>query len=297
MVKKSSLGQKLTKIDGQMVMTTIWTATCDGRMAVGTTTSQYVWQPSGQFTVAQSGTASGAKPFVLLAKTSTVKKRNQYQDGDYHRCISQPRPLFADVAVKPKRPPQSNGCGSGSTAAWVPDLDFGHCCDGHDLCYGTSISHLVLSDSFHFLTHFTDDCAGGFKDKCDDSFLDCMNQSCEDDLGTVAAYLTGCFKVAQFYHDVVASMGGDAFGDSTKDRCQCYCDDRTNNQLCSVNGNPTCVFISGNGKSTPIHHGISSNSLKITTTAEAAGRLVPVMLTAALASATVTKTLAKADSV
>lgn len=139
--KKSSKGQTLTKIDNQNVVTTIWTASCDGRMAVGTTTTQYVWAVSGLYTVAQTGDASAAKPFILIAKTTTSsknKKRNEYQDGAYHRCIEQPRPLVADTAVTPKRPAQSNGCGSGSTAAWVPDLDFGHCCDGHDLCYGMS---------------------------------------------------------------------------------------------------------------------------------------------------------------
>jgi hypothetical protein len=134
LVSKSSNGQTPRLIDGEMVITTIWGVSCDGQVTVGVTGTSYVWQPKGKYTVAQPGDPSAAPPFLLLPKTNTTK-RNAYQDGDYPRCILQPRPLTADVRPG-ARPAQFNGCGSASTAAYVPNLDFGNCCDHHDLCYG-----------------------------------------------------------------------------------------------------------------------------------------------------------------
>jgi hypothetical protein len=126
-----------------------------------------------------------------------------------------------------------------------------------------------------------------------------MLASCESDFGAWYEYpaLLGCNRIANFYHDVVAGLGGDAFESSTSDRCQCYCNDRINNQLCTVNGNPTCVFINGNGKSCCIRVHISANALQITTIAEAVDSSVPATLIAEAARANVTKTPARPISV
>lgn len=71
------------------------------------------------------------KGFIILpAKKDPVVSRL--------RC---PNPGQVSAFKSPPVPPTSNGCGAADgISQYTPNFDFKPCCDGHDICFGTSPS-------------------------------------------------------------------------------------------------------------------------------------------------------------
>eukprot|EP01024_Parvocaulis_polyphysoides_P055513 TRINITY_DN56939_c0_g1_i1.p3 TRINITY_DN56939_c0_g1~~TRINITY_DN56939_c0_g1_i1.p3 ORF type:complete len:113 (-),score=15.17 TRINITY_DN56939_c0_g1_i1:62-376(-) len=83
----------------------------------------------------------------------------------------------------------SNGCGAEGGSSF-PSFEWGHCCDAHDICYGTCNSS---------------------KEECDTTFNTCMEDSCE---GADCALVSVYFKSVDWF-------GDSAFDEAQGQACTC----------------------------------------------------------------------------
>ncbi|ORY04994.1 hypothetical protein K493DRAFT_311138 [Basidiobolus meristosporus CBS 931.73] len=89
------------------------------------------------------------------------------------------KPNLIPIPNAPK--PTENGCGPQGLGALVPDYLFTNCCAVHDFCYSN---------------------CNETKKSCDDQFLQCMNQVCDEKRKKFPRL---CQKIATVYHKVVAA--------------------------------------------------------------------------------------------
>ncbi len=163
------------------VTTSIFSATCNGQIQITVDGNPYTWevQTDGRHTTLIQGTQDATNsmtvlPTALLAAIANFNssstsgsgtsqrraRRTQqrreliYEIGADPRCPAYPSNLQA-IAGPNARPQESNGCGSGSTAGYVPQLVFNQCCNNHDFCYGMCVSAIDLSLFFFFFVVIT----------------------------------------------------------------------------------------------------------------------------------------------
>ena len=84
----------------------------------------------------------------------------------------------------------ANGCGS-SDGVYIPDL-FPHCCNEHDLCYGTCFRK---------------------KEDCDSEFLNCMIRNC---LARPYLLQYNCLRRAHIFYGAVCELGDVAYANGQK---------------------------------------------------------------------------------
>jgi hypothetical protein len=142
-----------------------------------------------------------------------VQDRNPV--GDLNRC--------PDLTPDPQHAPTSNGCGP--EGAWytplIPNVwglaNFTHCCDDHDICYGT--------------------CAT-VKDTCDSTFFACMQSECHSWYQRVNAnpiddiLYQDCLEVAGAYYAAVHQGGSGAFNGPQQQACDCCPPPNSQNPCC-----------------------------------------------------------------
>jgi hypothetical protein len=210
--------------------TTVFTIECDGRMAMGTPDTHYVWALDGDFTKATVGTGhssiillpvaarNGGPPItknkMKTRRTQKNTKRSFYNEGQQPRCPNNPPDLVARDLTKAQggRDPQANGCGSAGIGGYlVPDYKFTPCCDVHDLCY--------------------DNCANGKKENCDSQFGSCMHSVCDKIPWWQPFDQYACPRIADFYEWFVSTWGNSAFKSANTERCGCFCPHRYDDSL------------------------------------------------------------------
>ncbi|KAF2491398.1 hypothetical protein BU16DRAFT_529931 [Lophium mytilinum] len=217
--------------------TTVFTIECDGRMAMGTPSTHYVWALDGDFTKATVGT--GHSKIILLPRAASIEvnpkqirttvtndakarrsrnkmntKRSDYNEGQSPRCPNNPPELVAKTLTKAQggRDAQANGCGSAGIGGYlVPDYKFTPCCDAHDLCY--------------------DNCENGRKENCDHNFGSCMHSVCDKIPWWQPLDQYACPRIANFYEWFVETWGNSAYSSANKERCGCFCPHRYDNSL------------------------------------------------------------------
>ncbi|KAI0387449.1 hypothetical protein F5Y04DRAFT_274302 [Hypomontagnella monticulosa] len=231
----SSTGTTTRKENGSEFTTSIFGVECDGHITAAHGGSQYTWDIStdGTSTAFTASIVPSKKTMIaysLRRKAESRRKlriRNKYTEGIAPRCPKEPPGLVAR-AFPGARPPASNGCGPAKGFNPVPNFSFGSCCDAHDICY--------------------DDCENGTFEQCNEAFHHCMSTTGCDPLkgrwGGGIDYLA-CLKAADFYAWAVSTeLGQDAFKNSTKERCGCYCPEAQG--LCGRgDGNHRCSPING----------------------------------------------------
>jgi hypothetical protein len=108
----------------------------------------------------------------------------------------------------------------------VPNLNFGSCCNAHDVCYDT--------------------CDEWFED-CNDNFHSCMNSACRSSFGAwyeVVARVA-CYGAADLYYKAVSSGTAKThFQDGSKEICDCKCADLFS-AVCTKGG--ICEKVRGTG--------------------------------------------------
>ena len=235
--------------------TTVFGVSCRGSLLLQYGSTTYVWTIVDSTTVAAPGTpatdntADTLNTMLLLpvrvrtpvdlsitASTPTKKrrspgttqwKRDMSQYGAAKRC-----PNFNSqmVAVSNGRVGSApNGCGP--DGAWysvlIPNLNFGSCCNAHDVCY--------------------DSCPQYFE-KCNNDFLGCMINSCNDwfDHWYDFGLLPPCYAAADLYFAAVSGDKAAAhFQSGSSDLCNCQCAD-SNMAICTPEGK-TCQRVRGVG--------------------------------------------------
>lgn len=216
---------------GHSLVTTIFTFSCTGFISIADAGTTYTWETnSSNNTVMVAGTPDTSSAILLLPSTaassssvsssnSTLSRRNDpYTEGAIGRCPNNPANLISRPFPN-ARTMQYNGCGSGSTAEWIPQFNFGQCCDMHDYCYDNCQGGQVELCNNQY-------CAPGYWEGCNSAFKDCM-------MDTACTYFSwfwhpieraGCELAAEFYAGVVTTyLGANAFRDATSERCKCYC--------------------------------------------------------------------------
>ncbi|KAH8751868.1 hypothetical protein F5882DRAFT_420214 [Hyaloscypha sp. PMI_1271] len=223
----SSQGQHyLNDSDGNMYMTSVWTAQCDGSLTAGIKGSGSLQFASDkgylvvrsstpftksalskrQFEAEWLGEWFSEFPHFIDAGIETA----EWYDRPEPRCSS---PTAISVERIDARPKGFNGCGSGWTKQCLkfpPNFNFIDCCDDHDICY--------------------DSCDQTFED-CNNNFLTCMKAKCDSDYADDGFAHNRCEVLAQIYFQFVASpLGRSAFQEATSERCECVeppptCDD------------------------------------------------------------------------
>jgi len=128
---------------------------------------------------------------------------------------------------------QYNGCGTGSTAGWIPQLDFGQCCDMHDYCYDNCQGGQVELCNSEY-------CSPGYWEGCNGAFLECMlDTACSNYPWYNPIGRGACELAAAFYFTVVSTpIGVYAFEEATEERCAPYCPSGSpmcNGRDCSIN--------------------------------------------------------------
>lgn len=198
----SSNGQGYIGDGDDKYVTSIFSFTCRGRLIAGI--------PGGvefHFSITTDqrvvATAGGALPHA-------TKRDIPVPDGFYVIPANIPVPPAGQrcpngqTAVSNGLKPTANGCGA-KDGIKVPNLTFGQCCDGHDICYGT--------------------CSEEFS-PCNSKFLGCMVQTCLPFAGIPQLFLA-CNGAASTYYLAVQFFGKKAFAAATKELCDCKCDDKT----------------------------------------------------------------------
>ncbi|KAF7552337.1 hypothetical protein G7Z17_g4405 [Cylindrodendrum hubeiense] len=146
------------------LITTIFSVSCGGEMEIVVDNTSYKWRSTddGSELIVADGTNHGT--IVLLPKDAftpletvpapTPKMRRTYAaEGSAPRCPNRPADIIATLKSG-ARGNNPNGCGSDNgIGSYVPDWNYGTCCDGHDNCY--------------------DECSETFE-TCNDVFLTCM---------------------------------------------------------------------------------------------------------------------------
>jgi hypothetical protein len=234
--------------------TTVFGVSCHGSLLLEFGSTTYVWTTTDSSTIATPGspvtdnTADTLNTMLLLPArvrtplnqtTTSTTKRRRSQPGmtpwkrDFSQYgVAQRCPNFNSnmVAVSNGRSGTApNGCGP--DGAWysvlVPNLNFGGCCNTHDTCY--------------------DSCPDYFE-KCNNDFLGCMINSCNDkyDHWYSSWLLPGCYAAADLYYIAVSGKTAQQhFQDGSKQLCDCKCAD-SNFAICT-SGAKTCQRVRGIG--------------------------------------------------
>jgi len=223
--------------------TTVFGVTCDGYMTVTTGGATKNWRATEAGKTTLEGAGEPSKDGIRLlpadavpVNPNSVEAANQSaarlrrrawdgmgQDGYAPRCPNTPRWVWPRVrnGVRGYNP---NGCGPANGFDFVPDWNFGGCCNDHDNCF--------------------DDCDNKTFERCNLDFLGCMAAACVRDYSRwYNSWLQpGCLGMAGFYFAAVSSWKGkEAFNTANSERCECFCS-RPNTLLC----NNDCVSISSN---------------------------------------------------
>ncbi|KXJ85862.1 hypothetical protein Micbo1qcDRAFT_180409 [Microdochium bolleyi] len=175
--------------------------------------------PTGSNSVT-SGTRRRSPNHAMLDLT---RRMSPYTDGAYPRVPSVPANMHAKRRAG-ATDMTANGCGSGSTSSWIPQLEFGQCCDNHDYCYANCASgpaeHCAQSNLIY--------CYQGQFENCNVAFYNCMQDTvCAKYSWWSSPIKRGACKFsATFYAAVVSTfLGGNAFKDTTARQCGAYCQD------------------------------------------------------------------------
>ncbi|KZV96551.1 hypothetical protein EXIGLDRAFT_732982 [Exidia glandulosa HHB12029] len=227
LVSVSSEGHNPVDVNGVDVVTTLFSITCEGYISASSTltspATSYIWDTDSTYGTLLEGEASReGSIFTVPARSppsSTPDQRKRakrllssYSSGSAPRCRSWPPRLWANVRPG-ARGLNPNGCGSGATSQWIPQFNFGGCCNDHDNCF--------------------DNCENGSFEGCNDVFTNCMVSGI---CGQIAWYhpidKVNCKIAGYFYGWVVSTwLGQLAFYSANTDRCQCNCPD--NKGYCS----------------------------------------------------------------
>ncbi|KXJ96287.1 hypothetical protein Micbo1qcDRAFT_170134 [Microdochium bolleyi] len=235
------------------VVTSVFGFSCEGRLSLRSlsgTTMTWRIGPDGVNTMMIDGTpddaadilfTTTAEPTEDISPTATNKRRGDnssrfaeleydsessqllrrmspFTDGWYPRLPSTPANMFSRGMIG-ARPMSYNGCGSGSTRAWIPQLGFGKCCNMHDYCYDNCATGKVELCN-------NDYCAPGQWESCNYLFYRCMQDTVCSDISWFWHPIDRslCDFEAKFYVAVVSTYkGGDAFKEATAARCGAYC--------------------------------------------------------------------------
>lgn len=196
-VTTSSNGQSYVQDDsGGNYITSVFSFTCKGRLRAG-----IVGGSEFHFVITDDKR-------VVVTTTASRKRDIPVPEGFYVIPPVRPQPpsgqrCFSGQSAVPKGlVPTANGCGA-KDGIKVPDLTFGECCKGHDICYGT--------------------CSEGFSG-CNNDFYGCMLATCAPFLVLPPVFLA-CTGAATTYYLAVAFLGDDAFDKATKEFCDCKCND------------------------------------------------------------------------
>ncbi|KAK9783806.1 hypothetical protein SCAR479_00365 [Seiridium cardinale] len=245
------------------LITSIFSFSCDGRVLISDEHTDYAWRlgSDGINTVMTVGTPADTHRFLIVSEKSPVaaskaegnfdkrslslrhrrfaaissleRRISPYTDGAVPRVPDSP----PDLVSKPRpgaRAMRSNGCGSGSTSSWIPQLDFGTCCDNHDFCYDNCQSGTVEDCHNEY-------CSPGEFERCNDKFYDCMHDTaCSQYSWEHPVQRSTCILEAKFYHFAVSHFGAGPFKSATSDRCGVYCPN--GNALC----HGECLTFDGN---------------------------------------------------
>ena len=138
MLTTSSTGASYVRRNGVQMATTIFGLDCKGRISVTQGGQKFTWDVSGSSTTMTAGIASSNKTMLVapLDKRSPQRlaRRNKYTEGYAPRCPNSPPNLVAKV-FPGARGLNPNGCGPANGIDFVPDFNFGKCCDAHDNWY------------------------------------------------------------------------------------------------------------------------------------------------------------------
>ena len=234
--------------------TTVFGVSCHGSLLLEYGSATYVWMTTDSSTIATPGTpatdntADTLNTMLLLparirtplnqtttsnSKTrrsppgTTPWKRDMSQYGVAQRCPDFNSKMVAASNGRAGSAP--NGCGP--DGAWysvlVPNLNFGGCCNTHDTCY--------------------DSCPQYFE-KCNDDFLGCMLNSCNNDYDHWYSswLLPGCYAAADLYFVAVSGKSAQQhFQKGSKQLCDCQCAD-SDLAICTA-GAKTCQRVRGVG--------------------------------------------------
>ncbi|KAF7532620.1 hypothetical protein G7054_g7830 [Neopestalotiopsis clavispora] len=223
--------------------TTVFSFSCQGRLVITSPSGEILtWKIDETDNISTkfvTGTPAGSEEILLITTTvpdsnydsSSTQKRSRYgamnelhrrmspyTDGDYPRIPSSPANMYSRKRSG-ARDMQYNGCGSGSTAAWVPQLSFGSCCNMHDYCYDNCATQKAESCNDQY-------CYPGQWERCNNAFYWCMHDTVCADIswGWFPVRRALCEFEASFYTAVVSTyLGGNAFNEATSDRCGAYC--------------------------------------------------------------------------
>ncbi|EJD34849.1 hypothetical protein AURDEDRAFT_188920 [Auricularia subglabra TFB-10046 SS5] len=222
-VSASSNGQTPVTIGGVEVVTTLFTVSCQSYISTGLSDgTSYVWTTDTLYATLAVGDANKDNSIFTLPSRQpppeTVEQRKRaesagisrrrplgsYSDGAAPRCPNWPRSLWANDRPG-ARGYNPNGCGSGAMSSFIPQFNFGECCNRHDDCF--------------------DNCYWKSFEQCNDEFTKCMvNDVC----GRISWWhfidKLNCKAAGYFYGWVVSSWPGRiAFYSANSDRCQCNC--------------------------------------------------------------------------
>lgn len=157
---QSSQGHQPFQYNGQNVITTLFTFSCQGQISMMAQGRKFAWQVDGSDTIAPEVIGGDDIPMVLLMPSEELAdmtegggssgtrkvKRNKYTEGRQPRCGRSPPELRASVRPG-ARGTNPNGCGGPTTWWIVPDFDFGSACDAHDDCFGETWIPLTFVDA------------------------------------------------------------------------------------------------------------------------------------------------------
>lgn len=245
---KQSSGEVVTsasRSDGSStdLATNIFSFSCEGRLVITSPSGEVLtWtidETDGISTKMVTGTPAGSEEILLITtsvpdsnyESSSTQKRSRYgamnnldrrmspwTDGVYPRLPSSPANMHSRNRTG-ARPMQYNGCGSGSTAAWIPQLGFGSCCNMHDYCYDNCVTGPVELCNSQY-------CTPGQWERCNNAFYWCMHDTVCSGISWFwhPVQRALCEFEASFYTAVVSTyLGGNAFDEATSDRCGAYC--------------------------------------------------------------------------
>ncbi|OAA56414.1 Phospholipase A2 [Cordyceps fumosorosea ARSEF 2679] len=200
-VSTSSNGQTYTGDGDDKYVTSIFSFTCKGRLVAGIAGgSEFHFSITTDQRVAATygGSSPKTKRDIPVPEGFYIIPSQVHGAPPGQRCPS------GQTAVSNGLTPTANGCGA-KDGIKVPDLSFGECCNGHDICYGT--------------------CSEEFS-PCNSKFLSCMVQSCTKFAAAPLLFLA-CNGAASTYYLAVQFFGKDAFAAATKEMCDCKCSDKT----------------------------------------------------------------------
>ncbi|KAJ3484328.1 hypothetical protein NLG97_g7082 [Lecanicillium saksenae] len=218
-VATSSNGQTYVGSGDDSYVTSVFSFPCDGYLTAAIAGgSEFVFSiTADQQIVTSAGAAPKSKRDIVPRGWYTLPEIGPKTPSG-QRCLAGQTAKFNGV------PPTSNGCGPEGGVVLgldlIPDLWFGQCCNGHDLCYGT------CDESF---------------DSCNTDFHTCMKESCVGQKLTGLKRLT-CETGADMYYHYVDTKGRKPFDAANKYSCVCECDDKSkyvcNNKCVDLDNDP-----------------------------------------------------------